>query len=115
MIGTVNVRWAFADKPTESIEVVCHVIPNCVYDVILGNQFLSVTETFTKYKHRLTNCLSSAVRVLGFNLLDRSRQLLEGTLGNRDKVYAVPDTGAEGNVLDLRFVKRLRAATGWLT
>ena len=115
MIGTVNVRWAFADKPTETIEIVCHVISNCVYDVILGNRFLSMTETFTKYKHRLTKCLSSAARVLRFNLLDGSRQLLEGTLGDGNKVYAVPDTGAEGNVLDLRFVECFRAATGWLT
>lgn len=115
VIGTVNVRWAFADKPTETIEIVCHVISNCVYDLILGNRFLSMTETFTKYKHRLTKCLSSAARVLRFNLLDGSRQLLEGTLGYRKKVYAVPDTGAEGNVLDLRFVECFRAATGWLT
>ena len=115
VIGTVNVRWAFADKPTETIEIVCHVISNCVYDLILGNRFLSITETFTKYKHRLTKCLSSAARVLRFNLLDGSRQLLEGMLGNRNKVHAVLDTGAEGNVLDLRFAECFRAATGWLT
>ena len=115
MLGTVNVRWAFADKPTETFEVVCHVISNCVYDVILGSGFLSMTETFTKYKHRLTKCLSSAARVLRFNLLDGGRQLLEGTLGNRNKVSAVLDTGAEGNVLGLRFVECSHAATGWLT
>ena len=115
MIGTVNVRWAFADKPTKPINIVCHVISDCVYDVILGNQFLSMTETFTKYKHRFTKCLSSAAKVLRFNLLGGGRQLLEGTLGKRNKVYAVPDTGAEGNVLNLRFVQCFRAAIGWLT
>ena len=115
MIGTVNVRWAFAGKPTETIEIVCHVISNCVYDVILGKRFLSMTETFTKYKHRLTKCLSSAARVLRFNLLDGSRQLLQGTLRRRINVCAVPDTGAEGNLLNLRFVKCFRVATGWLT
>lgn len=115
MIGTVNVYWAFADQPTEFIKIVCHVISNCVYDVILGSRFLSMTETFTNYKHRLTRCLSSAARVLRFNLLDGSRQLLEGTLGNKNKVYAMPDTGAEGNVLNLRFVECSRAATGLLT
>ena len=112
IVGTVNVRWAFADKPRKTIEVVCHVISNCAYDVILGNRFLSMTETFTKYKHRLTNCLSSAARVLRINLLDGSRQILEGTLGDRHQTYAVPDTGAEGNVMDLRCVERLRAVHG---
>ena len=109
IIGTVNVRWAFADKPTETIEVVCHVISNCAYDVILGRQFLSMTETFTKYKHRLTKCLSSAAAVLRFNLLDESCQFLEGTLGDTYKTDAVPDTGAEGNVMDLRCVERFCA------
>ena len=108
-------RWAFADKPTETVEIVCHVISNCVYDVILGSRFLLMTETFTKYKHRLTRCLSSAARVLRINLLDGSRQLLKGTLGNSNTVYVVPDTGAEGNVLNLRFVKCFRVVTGWLT
>ena len=74
-----------------------------------------MTETFTKYKHRLTKCLSSAARVLRFNLLGANRQILSGTLGNRNKVYAVPDTGAEGNVLNLRLVECFRAATGGLT
>ena len=115
LIGTVNVRWAFADKPTETIEIVCHVVSNCVYNVILGSRFLSMTETFTKYKHRFTRCLPSAARVLRINLLDGSRQLLKGTLGISNRVYAVPDTGAEGNVLNLRFVKCFQVATGWLT
>ena len=109
IIGTVNVRWAFADKPTETIEVICHVISNCAYDVILGRQFLSMTETFTKYKHRLTKCLFSAARVLRINLLDESRQVLKGTLGDTYQTDAVPDTGAEGNMMDLRYVERSRA------
>ena len=112
IIGTVSVHWAFADKPTETIEVVCHVISNCVYDVILGRQFCSMTETFTKYKHRLTNCLSSAAGVLRINLLDKSRQFLKGTLGDRHQTDAVPDTGAAGNVMGLRYVERLRTIHG---
>ena len=112
MIGTVNVRWAFADKPTEPIEVVCHVISKCSYDVILGRRFLSMTKTFTKYKHRLTNCLSSAAGALSINLLDESRQFLEGTLGDRHQIHAVPDTGAEGNVMDLRCVERIHTVHG---
>ena len=65
-----------------------------------------MTETFTKYRHRLTNCLSPATGVLRINLLDESRQFLEGTLGDTYKTEAVPDTGAEGNVMDLRCVER---------
>ena len=110
IIGTVSVHWAFADKPTETIEVVCHVISNCVYDVILGERFLCMTETFTKYRYRLTKCLFSAAGLLRINLLDESRQFLEGMLGDIYRTDAVPDTGAEGNVMDLRCVGDFRAA-----
>ena len=112
IVGTVIVRWAFADKLTETIEIICHVISNCAYDVILGSRFLSMTETFTKYKHRLTECLSSAAGVLRINLLDESRQFLKGTLGERHQTDAVPDTGAEGNVMNLRCVEWFRAVHG---
>ena len=115
MIGTVNVRWAFADKPTETTEVVCHVISNCAYDVILGRRFLSMTETLTKYKHRLTKCLSLAAGVLRINLLGEDCPFLEGTLGDTYQMDAVPDTGAEGNVMDLRCVVCYTPSTHWLT
>ena len=68
-----------------------------------------MTETFTKYKHRLTKCLFSAAAALRINLLDKSRQLLEGTLGDTYRTDAVPDTGAEGNVMNLRCVERFCA------
>ena len=71
-----------------------------------------MTETFTRYRHRLTNCLSSAAGVLRINLLDESHHSLKGTLGDRLQTDAVPDTGAEGNVMDLRYVERFRTVHG---
>ena len=94
-------RWAFAEKPRNAHKIICHVLPKCPYDVILGNRFLAATKTMSKHRRRLTHCLLSVANVLRFNSLDNSRQLLEGKLAGEHGSFAVPDTGAEGNVMNL--------------
>ena len=72
--------------------------------MIMGNNFLNDTETLSKHQYRFTKCLFSATTATGvqrINLIGENRQFLEGTLGGIEKAYAVPDTGAEGNVMDL--------------
>ena len=105
LIGTVKVLWAFADKPTETIELVCHVLERCSYNVILGGKFLWATKTLTQYRHRFTMCLRSLTKRIRVSLLNESRQYLQGMLKDNQKVYAVPDTGAEGNIIDLQYAE----------
>lgn len=72
--------------------------------MILGSPFLTATQTLSKYKHRLTECLFSAVNVpkLNFRGCDDSR--LHGYVGGYGEelieVAALPDTGAERNIMD---------------
>lgn len=101
--------WASAEQPQQVFNIVCHVLLQCTYDVILGNQLLLATETMTKYRRRLTESVFYVAKVflpyaLRFNFVGGSRQFLEGTLAGEQTALAVPDTDAKGKIMDLRYV-----------
>ena len=100
--GTVRMRWAFAEEATKPFDIICHVLPICIYDLILGGKFLVATETLAKYRRRVTQCVFTSVNMLHFNLLYDGHQTLEveGRLGDH-LTCAIADTGAERNVMDL--------------
>ena len=102
--GTASFFWAFEETPKEISSILCHVIPNCAYDLILGNGFLTATKTLTKFCHRLTRCLFSiANNVPHFSFLGETYQWLEGTLAGKHSILAIPDTGADRNVMSLQY------------
>ena len=72
--------------------------------MIIGSPFLTATKTLSKYRRRLTECLFSTVNVLRMSFLGGDESRLLGYVGrwgeDSIKVAAVPDTGAEGNVID---------------
>ena len=103
-IGTVLVDYAFAEDPSKLYKLKCHVLPHCVYDLILGSAFLMASETLSVHRHRLTECLFSVVNVFHFDFLDTGCQLLEGRLANQYTIHALLDTGAERNVMDLKYI-----------
>lgn len=103
-IGTVSLRWSFAETPEEAVSIICHVLPRCIYDLILGNGFLTATETMSRFRHRLTLCLFPvASQHATFAFLGETCQRLEGVLAGKYNVLAVPDSGAERNVMDLQY------------
>ena len=96
--------WAFAENPAETFNIICHVLRQCTYDLILGSGFLTATETMSKHRRRITECIFSVFNVFHFSFLDNNYQFLEGTLGDTQTVHASPDTGAERNVMDMQYV-----------
>ena len=99
--GIVSLNWAFPENRRKTTRIVCHVLPNCIYDLILGNGFLNMTNTLTKFRDRLTQCLFNVRKnFVRFGFLGESRQKLKGTLADEHNVLAVPDTGAERNVMN---------------
>ncbi|KAL8706382.1 MAG: hypothetical protein Q9201_000527 [Fulgogasparrea decipioides] len=107
-IGIVSVKWAFFENRKEAIPIVCHVLPNCIYDLILGNGFLTATQTLSKYRHRLTQCLFSVYNSFARSgFLSESSQRLRGTLADAYDVIAIPDTGAERNVIDMDYALKM--------
>lgn len=100
----MSVLWAFADDPKETFSILCHVIPFCTYDLILGTGFLTATKTLTKFCHRLTRCLFSVVNsVPHFGFLGETYQRLQGTLADEYSILAIPDTGADRNIMSLQY------------
>ena len=99
-LGTVKMRWAFAEDPSKVYDLLFHVIPNLKYDVILGRAFLTATKTLSKHKRRITECLFTVVNYFGFCFLGDTYQRFKGILGEESLVLAVSDTGAERNVMD---------------
>ncbi|KAL8668307.1 MAG: hypothetical protein Q9168_007065 [Polycauliona sp. 1 TL-2023] len=106
-LGTVKVDWAFSESPLDVSKIICDVLPRCNYPLILGSRFLGATQTLSKFRSRLSECLFSTANVLGLNFLESDESRLHGYLGGDDKarvaVAAVPDTGAEGNIMDENF------------
>ncbi|KAG6997750.1 hypothetical protein G7Y79_00038g075090 [Physcia stellaris] len=103
-IGTVSLRWSFAESPEKAVPIICHVLPRCIYDLILGNGFLTATETMSRFRHRLTSCLFPvASKHATFAFLGETCQRLQGVLADEYDVLAVPDSGAERNVMDMQF------------
>jgi hypothetical protein len=98
--GTVAIHWAFADNPGKKYPILCQVLPGCLYDLILGKSFEKAVETYSRYRRRLTQCAFSLANVFRVNLIGNAPQRLVGILGSKHRVFAVPDTGAECNVMD---------------
>ncbi|KAL8751059.1 MAG: hypothetical protein Q9199_006672 [Rusavskia elegans] len=106
-LGTVTVDWAFSDDPQNPSKIICDVLPKCNYSMILGSRFLTATQTLSKNKRRLTECLFSTVNVPRLNFLGCDDSRLHGYVGGYGKelieVAALPDTGAERNIMDRNF------------
>ncbi|KAL8952335.1 MAG: hypothetical protein Q9222_001746 [Ikaeria aurantiellina] len=105
-LGSVTMRWAFSESPKDFTEIVCDVLPYCTYPIILGSAFLTATQTLTKYKRRLTECLFSMMNVFQINFLGNDSQCVLGNLGRGEQAFpvsAVPDTGAERNIMSESF------------
>ena len=103
-IGTVTIDYSFAEEPSRVFKLLCYVLPHCVYDLILGNAFLTATETMSKFRRRLTRCVFSVVNMFHLNFLGNGSQRLEGFLADQYIALAAPDTGAERNVMDSEYV-----------
>lgn len=82
------------------------VLEKCVHPLVLGSQFLRVTQTLTKYTSRIKNVFSN---ILGLNflaVLEAEQYLLDGYL-NGQAADIVPDTGSDIMVMSLLFAKQL--------
>ncbi|KAL8845811.1 MAG: hypothetical protein Q9221_009053 [Calogaya cf. arnoldii] len=102
-VGTVTLDWAFSDNPQHLFKIICDVLPEWNYSMILGSRFLTATQTLSKFRRRLTECLFSTFNVLKMNFLGCDNTRIHGYVGDYYgeeliEVAAIPDTGADGNI-----------------
>ena len=101
IVGTAKIVWSFAEESEKSFEILCHVLPTCTYEIVLGSGFLKTTKTLSRYRHRLVDCLFKTTKHSKMSFLGGGLQYLKGSVGGGCQVLAVPDSGAERNVMDL--------------
>lgn len=102
-LGTVSRPIRFAEESKTYIREF-HVLPKCVHDIILGSPVLRLTQTFTKFRHRILNKLrglSSRHRVC---FTGSSQQMLAGW-ANGQSVLALPDTGSDICLMSAQYAR----------
>ncbi|KAF2493059.1 hypothetical protein BU16DRAFT_564350 [Lophium mytilinum] len=102
--GKTRLRWRFADE-SKYITADFHVVPSCTHNVILGNSFLTLTKSLTKFFHRIKTSWLPTPQRLGVQLLGFQRQRVFGYL-NGNHVDAIPDTGSDVLLISRAFAKK---------
>ncbi|RSL53611.1 hypothetical protein CEP51_014861 [Fusarium floridanum] len=109
-IGRLRATWQFSTDPESSWDIIFLVLEDFIYDLVLGNEFLRVSETMAQNKKRLSRIPRPlrALSVLFVNNLGPVNQRLLGTM-NGELVEALPDSGSEPNLVSLEWAIR----QGW--
>ncbi|KAI1739570.1 hypothetical protein F4680DRAFT_422004 [Xylaria scruposa] len=104
--GMVKVPWRFNGEQKAHI-LDCWILPGCVHDLVLGNCFLKLTETFTTFRHRIKSKLAELPKRLRLRLLGEEKQRLWGTLDGHHTA-ALPDTGSDVMLISSAHAQKIR-------
>lgn len=115
--GMVEAPWRFAREEKAHI-LKCWILPGCVHDLVLGNDFLKVTQTLTTFKNRIKSKLVELPRRLRLRLLGEEKQRLWGFLDGH-LTTAMPDTGSDVMLISRAYAQRIgltidRGFENWL-
>jgi hypothetical protein len=102
-LGTVSRTVRFSGEPEEYIREF-HVLPKCVHDIILGSPFLRLTQTFTKFRHRIVKKLRGMSPRHRVCLTGPAQEMLSGW-ANGQSILALPDTGSDICLMSLRYAR----------
>lgn len=116
-VGEIEISWQFEGESDLSYGMVLQVLPNSIFDVMIGAKFLYETNTMAGNNHRLRRIPKPdrAMLARNVNFCGSPCRYLNGVLLGADlepeRCFALPDSGAEANILSYEFAKR----RGWLT
>ena len=116
-VGEIEISWQFEGESNLSYEMVLQVLPNSIFDVMIGAKFLYETNTMAGNNHRLRRIPKPdrAMLARNVNFCGSPSRYLNGVLLGADSkpewCFALPDSGAEANIISYEFAKR----RGWLT
>lgn len=102
-LGTVSLPISFA-KETPVYVQEFHVLPKCCHNVILGNPFLRLTETFSRFAHRVGKKLRGILPAHRVCFTGSAKQWLAGCANNQS-VLALPDTGSDICLMSLEYAQ----------
>ncbi|KAF4853527.1 hypothetical protein CGCSCA4_v002345 [Colletotrichum siamense] len=99
--GMIEVFWKFANDQTPHI-LKCWILPGSSNDFVLGSQFLKMTETLTKFSHRIKKVLLPHRPRL--RLMGEEKERIMGLLNHR-LTTALADTGSDVMLVSLEYVQ----------
>lgn len=103
--GMVTVPWKFGEEQiTHTID--CWVLPGCVSDLVLGNDFLKATNALKKVCHRIKSKVLGASKTLSLSYLGNEKQRLLGYL-NGHLTAALPDTGSDAMLINGAYARKI--------
>jgi curved DNA-binding protein CbpA len=111
-IGVVKANWRLKADPRKIWEWTFTVLADCVFDIVIGDDFLKPNQIMSANKHYLSRKPRprNALSIWNVNILGSPSQRLSGTL-NDEPVLALPDSGAEPNLVSYAYAQ----SRGWLT
>jgi hypothetical protein len=101
-LGTVMLPFSFQGE-SECHLLLFHVVGRALRDVVLGEPFLSLTRTFSHFKHRITRKLRY-IRSPRVCYTGGSHRGIQGYL-NGVSVNALPDTGSDILVMSTEYAR----------
>ena len=116
-IGEIEISWQFEGDSNLSYQIVLQVLPNSIFDVMIGGEFLYDTNVMAGNMHRLCRIPKPdrAMLARNVNFCGSPRRYLNGVLhtaeSKPERCFALPDSGAEANILSHEFAKKM----DWLT
>lgn len=111
-VGQVEVSWKFRKELEKSYTLHFFVLPDAIFDVMIGGPFLYETETLAVNKNRLSVMPKPmrALHVRTVNFCGSPHRRLKGMIrgGTQDfrRCAALPDSGAEPSLLNYDYTKR---------
>ncbi|KAF8541276.1 hypothetical protein BDD12DRAFT_829956 [Trichophaea hybrida] len=114
IIGRATAEWGFEDSSGFIHHITFDVVAQCTNDIIVGHNFLQETCSFEeRNKHRfieIPRCMTG--NQLFINSIGVSHHrlpiLARASEHRRIQVDAIPDTGAEGNIISAAYVRKHR-------
>ncbi|KAH9908476.1 hypothetical protein F4778DRAFT_776773 [Xylariomycetidae sp. FL2044] len=104
-IGEASLRVSFPDEPTKSWLCNFAVAQKCPEGLVFGDHFLrTVTETVTRFRHRLKKSVSSLKKVWRLMHMERPRQKLHCHV-DAEPVFANTDTGSDVDIVSLEYAR----------
>ncbi|KAK3369411.1 hypothetical protein B0T24DRAFT_506498, partial [Lasiosphaeria ovina] len=109
--GMVEIPWVFkGENALNTIQ--CWIFPGSIHDLVLGKPFLRISETLTRFKHRIKSRLAGLSRRLRLRLLGQEQQRLWGLL-NGQPTLALPDTGSDVMLVSRKYARELGLTVDW--
>lgn len=107
-LGETTMEVSFLDDPSKKIWQTFTLFQNCAAPLVIGDPFLRMTETLTKFRYRLKKVTCTVKRCWRVCYMDVPRRQLSCAIDGHS-VFANADTGSEIDLVSLEYANQC----GW--